>query len=132
MTTHKFHLCPKCSRSFTPKYKVSQYKGDKIICPRCQKNLQPPKQARSAERLLQWSHEAGISLHFSQDLGSELSYVCDGKWKQFEARVTKEGKISVCYGRMEDSIAYDKRHFMELVQRHREYIADKPNEDRSG
>jgi hypothetical protein len=129
MTTHKFHLCPKCSRRFTPKYKVSQYKGDQIICPRCQKTLRPPKQARSVERLLQWSNEAGISLRFSKDLGSELLYVCDGRWKQLDVRVTKDGKISVYYGRMEDSLAYDKRHFMELVQRHREYIADKPNED---
>jgi hypothetical protein len=129
MTAHKFHLCPKCSRKFTPKYKVASYKGGKIICPRCQKASEPPKQTRSVEKLLQWSHEAGITLHFSKDLNSELLYVCDGMWKQFDARVDKRGRISVSYGRMEDGIAYDKQQFMGLVQRHRDYIGGKPNGD---
>ena len=122
MTSHKFHLCPKCSKKFTPKYKVSSYKGEKIICPRCQKSVQPPKQARSVLKLLQWGQEAGITLHFSKDLGSELLYVCDGKWKQFDASVDKGGRISVSYCLVENSIVYDKRHFMELVQRQRDYI----------
>jgi hypothetical protein len=120
MSTHQYHLCPKCSKKFTPKYKVAQYKGEKEICPRCKKNLQPPKQARSVENLIQWSHDAGITLHFAKDLGSELLYVCDGKWKHFDARVNKQGRIFVSYGQMEDSIAYDKGQFMELVQRHRD------------
>ena len=121
MTTHNFHLCPKCSRNFTPKYKVSSYKGEKIICPRCQKALQPPKQARSVLKLLQWAQEAGITLHFSKDLNSEQLYVCDGKWKQFDASVDKGGRIFASYGHMESSLVYDKRHFMELVQRHKDY-----------
>jgi len=127
MTTHQFHLCPKCSKKFIPKYKVSSYKGEKIICPRCQKAIQPPKQARSVLNLLQWSQEAGITLHFNKDLGSEILYVCDGKWKQFDATVDKVGKIHVSYGHMENTTVFDKRHFMELIQRQREYINGKPN-----
>ncbi|MBU0761535.1 MAG: hypothetical protein KKD39_00775, partial [Candidatus Altiarchaeota archaeon] len=72
MTAHKFHLCPKCSKKFTPKYKLASYKGEKITCPRCQKASQPPKQSRSVLKLLQWAQEAGITLHLSKDLGSEL------------------------------------------------------------
>jgi hypothetical protein len=121
MTTHKFHLCPKCSSKFTPKYKVGSYKGGKIICPRCQKALQPPKQARSVLKLSEWAHDAGITLHFSQDLGNALLYVCDGNWQKFDATVDKGGRIFVSFGHMENSIVYDKRQFMELVQRHRDY-----------
>jgi len=122
MTTHTFHLCPKCSRNFTPKYKVGSYKGEKIICPRCKKAEQPPKQAMNVLKLLQWAQEAGITLHFSKDLGSELLYVCDGEWKRFDATVDKGGRIFVSYGHMENTLVHDKRHFMELVQRQRECI----------
>jgi hypothetical protein len=129
MTTHKFHLCSSCSKKFTPKYKVAQYKGEKNLCPRCQKKLRPPAQTRCVERLLQWGQEAGITLHFGKDLGSELLYVCDGRWKEFDARVNKQGRLSISYGRMKDGIVYDKRHFMELVQHHRDHISGKPNGD---
>lgn len=127
MTTHKFHLCPKCSKKFTPKYKVASYKGNKEICPRCQKAEKPPNQTRAVLRLLQWGQEAGITLHFSKDLGSELLYVCDGKWKHFDATVNKGGRIFVSFGHMENSIVHDKRQFMGLVQRNRDYLAGKLN-----
>jgi len=92
-----------------------------IFCPRCQKTEKPPNQARAAMRLLQWGQEAGITLHFSKDLGSELLYVCDGKWRHFDATVNKGGRIRVSWGLTENSIVYSKRQFMELVQRHRDY-----------
>ncbi|MBU0762611.1 MAG: hypothetical protein KKD39_06255 [Candidatus Altiarchaeota archaeon] len=45
----------------------------------------------------------------------------------FDATVDKNGRIHVSYGQMENSIVHDKRHFMELVQRQREYLNKKPN-----
>jgi hypothetical protein len=74
MTTHKLHLCPRCSRSFTPKYKVASYQGGTIICPRCQKAEKPRKQADSVQTLLEWSREAGADLRDHQDLSSEQHY----------------------------------------------------------
>ena len=123
MTTHKFHLCPKCNKNFTPKYKVGSYTGGKILCPRCQKMEKPLKQAQSILKLIQWGHEVGLTFHFSKDLGTELHYVCDGVWKQLEATVDKSGRIYLAWGQTEYTVVHDKRHFMDLVQRHREHIS---------
>jgi hypothetical protein len=76
--------------------------------------------------LLDWAKEAGIGLHFRKDVGSELLYACDGRWKQFHASVDKAGRIFVSWGLTENSIVHDKRHFMQLVQRQRDFLAKNP------
>ncbi len=122
MASHSVHLCPKCSRRFTPKYKVASFKGDKITCPRCLKEAQAPKQAKSAVNLLKWAHEAGLNLHFSKDLGTEHLYVGDGRWKDFDATIDKTGRISINYCRTETATVYDKKQLMNLIQQHRRHI----------